>query len=414
MRKRNLFVGFTMVVLLFAAQPHSFAIQQKGGKEATKEQDPEEKFYGIRGTVAPNKISEEEGDQAHKRAEEKLAAQQKRLANKFKRFCSGDPAQDQGDCFKGADVYSNIYKNLVEPKAGKAVEGQPPGKWIPYLDRFDWSDQKSIGWPVVTPVRRQAGCSSCWAFAVVAAFESSYRIQQSRTKYLVVKNGVPQKPRSGVLNFSEQDLINCMGNGECTTGLHTDALNHLVECGIPFEEIPEGANPRINWEYPFKDNTCKDDRKRFKAVAWDYVFPRYPLVAPASPNLDSTKPWVRSLVDRMKEALITHGPLVVLVNADKAFNAYRKRNFPDGKLPVPFEQKSELGGDHSVLLVGWDDNIKAWKIKNSWGPGWGEQGFGWIKYAANGIGKLAAWVEAPVDLNDPLYNATGKCTPTMK
>ena len=47
-----------------------------------------------------------------------------------------------------------------------------------------------------------------------------------------------------------------------------------------------------------------------------------------------------------------------------------------------------------MLLVGWDDKLGAWKIKNSWSTRWGQGGFGWIAYGSNNIGANAAWVQA--------------------
>lgn len=33
--------------------------------------------------------------------------------------------------------------------------------------------------------------------------------------------------------------------------------------------------------------------------------------------------------------------------------------------------------DHAVLLVGYQAGV-GWKIKNSWGVKWGEEGYAWI------------------------------------
>ena len=63
-----------------------------------------------------------------------------------------------------------------------------------------------------------------------------------------------------------------------------------------------------------------------------------------------------------------------------------------GKIPYPSKNDSEAGG-HAVMTVGYDDNMKilntnpgsiatkgALLIRNSWGTGWGENGYGWLPY----------------------------------
>jgi hypothetical protein len=50
--------------------------------------------------------------------------------------------------------------------------------------------------------------------------------------------------------------------------------------------------------------------------------------------------------------------------------------------------------NHTVLVVGWDDNVGTegvWKIKNSWGPFWGEDGYMRIEYGCNWIGFGGCW-----------------------
>lgn len=56
-----------------------------------------------------------------------------------------------------------------------------------------------------------------------------------------------------------------------------------------------------------------------------------------------------------------------------------------GEFPMPTEGQRRLGG-HAVVCVGYDDgrvigdSVGALRIRNSWGTGWGESGYGWLPY----------------------------------
>jgi C1A family cysteine protease len=62
-----------------------------------------------------------------------------------------------------------------------------------------------------------------------------------------------------------------------------------------------------------------------------------------------------------------------------------------GRIPFPAEREKILGG-HAVAAVGYDDKLRvrnphggrvsagALLVRNSWGGGWGEKGYGWLPY----------------------------------
>lgn len=55
---------------------------------------------------------------------------------------------------------------------------------------------------------------------------------------------------------------------------------------------------------------------------------------------------------------------------------------------IPFPGPGDyVDGGHAIVAVGYDDNMKignspkgAFKIRNSWGTGWGQKGYGWMPY----------------------------------
>jgi C1A family cysteine protease len=61
-----------------------------------------------------------------------------------------------------------------------------------------------------------------------------------------------------------------------------------------------------------------------------------------------------------------------------------------GRIPYP-SAREKIEGGHAVVAMGYDDRMTiknkaggetkgALLIRNSWGPGWGEKGYGWLPY----------------------------------
>lgn len=50
-----------------------------------------------------------------------------------------------------------------------------------------------------------------------------------------------------------------------------------------------------------------------------------------------------------------------------------------GRAPMPKNSESLLGG-HAVLCCGYNDKIKRFIVRNSWGPGWGKGGYFTLPY----------------------------------
>ena len=46
-------------------------------------------------------------------------------------------------------------------------------------------------------------------------------------------------------------------------------------------------------------------------------------------------------------------------------------------MPKPNE---EFQGGHAICIVGFDDNRKLFKFKNSWSRKWADQGYGYLSY----------------------------------
>lgn len=195
---------------------------------------------------------------------------------------------------------------------------------------FDWRVKGAV-----TPVKNQAQCGSCWAFASVANVEGQ--------NYL--KNGK-------LLSLSEQELVDCSDSDNgCNGGLPVRAYDDMIA-------KKEGFELEKDYDYEGLDDQCRADKSKEVVFLSDYF-------------------QISTNEDQIAQALLKYGPLAIGLNASP-MQMYM------GGISDPWFC-NPMGIDHAVTLVGYgeeeEDNqfgtatVPFWIIKNSWGPDWGEKGY---------------------------------------
>jgi len=219
------------------------------------------------------------------------------------------------------------YDEILEQVRSKA----PTYSTLDLPSRFDWTDSSAV-----SPVRNQ-WCGDCWAQCSVAAMESQLRIYDGDTRRLSV-----------------QQAIDCnFGNSSCNGGWWEDTYDMYHAVGA----VRQGCYPYIGADGSCNQDTC-DIIARIDG--WEYI--------------DTT-------VVSIKTHLMNSGPIAVGMTVYNDFSYYSGGCY---------EHEGTGAINHGVLIVGWDDSMcggaGAWHIKNSWGIGWGESGYAWLKYGTCGIG----------------------------
>ena len=213
--------------------------------------------------------------------------------------------------------------------------------------RFDWRDVDGV-----TPIRNQGGCGSCWAFGTVGALECAIKIQ----------DGID-------VDLSEQWLVSCnRSSWGCDGGwwAHSYHLNWGDACDST------GAVLEADFPYTATDGGCGCPYEHpYRIRNWSYIGS-----ASGTPS-----------ILQMKQAIMEYGPISVSVSVDNAFQAYNSGVFN-------LCSYGEI--NHAVVLVGWDDSMGpmgAWILRNSWGDGWGEDGYMYIVYSCSFVGYGACYVD---------------------
>lgn len=289
----------------------------------------------------------------------------------FKRYMEQGIPRDSGETLFSsgeAPSFSGVIPSPLPPEIHKPDNDTGElclNPESPVPDRFDWRDpdgDNDFADSILTSVRDQADCGSCWAFASYGALEGGLNLQQL------------SPPDEN--DYSENHLIHTHGfdPGPCDGGNIDMSMAYLARYSGP---VPESLDPYR----PSEPNIfCEDCGPRF------YV-----------DNM-ITLPGRRTIQDNLyiKQALMAYGPLYTTM--------YIHPDFYDGTtsthLNPDFYVDNESSADndatnHAILIVGWDDTIPVpgadapgvFIAKNSYGTGWGASGYFYISYADKSLAR---------------------------
>ena len=223
--------------------------------------------------------------------------------------------------------------SYIQPfQDGRGMLLAPAASW-------DWRAMSGV-----TPVKNQNPYGTCWAFAAVGDFESKVLISESV-----------------VNDYSELNIQACNPtSNDCNAGgnawMSTNYLSVLGSVDETCDTYPGGC----------PTPTC---------------------VNPACTYFKQVTEWrvIPNDVASIKAAVQTYGPVYTSMYASfPGFSTY------DGNGCLSYTGPEDP--NHGVLIVGFDADlcgtgVGGWIVKNSWGTGWGDNGYFYIQYENARIGE---------------------------
>jgi len=209
-----------------------------------------------------------------------------------------------------------------------------------YMDmNFDMNftqNNETLDWRirgVVSPVKDQGQCGSCWAFSTVVTLEGSYALKHNN-----------------LTTFSEQQLVDCStvsGNFGCNGGWPFWTYTYLLNNNV-------SVDTESQYPYVATDQTCNASQSNYSLYGY----------------LNVTSGSEDDLALKLNLA-----PVSVCIDAGSLeFQLYKSGVYVDTTC-----HNGMYDLDHCVGLVGYSSDPTSgqqyWIVKNSWSTTWGDNGY---------------------------------------
>jgi C1A family cysteine protease len=213
------------------------------------------------------------------------------------------------------------------------------------------------------PVYDQGQLGSCTANAIGAAFEYMQR-KQALTDFM---------PSRLFVYYNERQVEGTVGQD--SGAMIRDGIKSVNQLGVCPEDIWAYDITRFAEQPPAEAYTQAEDHQ---ATVYQRILP---------------------ILAQMQGCLAGGTPFVFGFSVYESFES--EQVAATGVVPMPSRSERLLGG-HAVLAVGYDDQTQRFIVRNSWGTGWGMDGYFTMPYSYLTNRSLASdfWaidaVEAPV------------------
>jgi C1A family cysteine protease len=226
-----------------------------------------------------------------------------------------------------------------------------------------------------TSVKDQGNYGSCWSFATSASSEGSLKkqgVSEDLSEYQLVSAVY------GSSMYNNSAGLNAGGNEWMAAAALSQWYGNVEESKLRY---PAGSTALIS-----TSSVVKSSDYHMKNM---YLLPS---------NKSSSGAYSSSNVTAIKNALYTYGSLYT------SYYCVQGASEPYFYNPTHasyYYYGTNIGQNHAVTVVGWDDNYPAsnfvhrpagngaFKIKNSWGTSWGAGGYFWLSYYDTGMGQCA-------------------------
>jgi len=255
-----------------------------------------------------------------------------------------------------------------------ASSGQQGAAAASQLDQEDTSLPEVLNYDYLDAISRatdQGSCGSCWAYASTAALNAHAELNNNTNRYSVAQivacTPNPQK---------------CGGNGGCEGATAELAYEYALTSGLSLES-----------EFPARpggaQSACPEHQKAPQSLLAAGIASKAVIMPDGSEKhmlADELRGgraigmlgWTKLPENKegpLVRALVEQGPLAIAVAAGGDWNWY----YHGILTPQGCDRNHVIS--HAVVLYGYGKavsakhgDVKYWRIKNSWGSNWGEDG----------------------------------------